>query len=90
MWCVNKSYVKEIGLVRTFKELAFIKIDCGTLQAFFFLLFSFLFESHSPFPSKCTPSAAQLRAQNATILLHKAYGQTNKYIKAKSLEHSQK
>lgn len=32
----------------------------------------------------------QLRAQNATILLHKAYGQTNKYIKAKSLEHSQK
>jgi len=32
----------------------------------------------------------QLRSQNATILLHKAYGQTNKYIKAKSLEHSQK
>lgn len=42
MWCVNKSYVKEIGLVRTFKELAFIKIDCGTLQAFFFFCY-FLF-----------------------------------------------
>lgn len=54
------------------------------LKSFFFVQFNiFLIKMHSI-------TNEQLRAQNATILLHKAYGQTNKYIKAKSLEHSQK